>query len=87
MPGVARVDVTGGAIEEYRVEIDPAKLRAHGLAMGDVASALSAANVLTAAGQIEDRFKLYLAITDARFKQIDERRYGAAKIVIVRHTQ
>src|SRR5262249_11428419 len=55
--GVARVDVTGGAIEEYRVEVDPEKLRAHGLTITDVASALSTTNVLNAAGQLEDHHK------------------------------
>ena len=34
----------------------------------DVAAALSAANVLTAVGQLEDHYKLYLVVTDTRFK-------------------
>jgi multidrug efflux pump subunit AcrB len=70
--GVSKVDVTGGAIEEYRVEVDPDKLRAHGLTIGDVAGTLSTTNVLNAAGQIEDHHKLYLAVTNTRFKSIDE---------------
>lgn len=70
--GVAKIDVKGGAIEEYRVTVDPAKLAAHALATSDVAAALSAANVLSAVGQLEDRYKLYLVVTDTRFKSIDE---------------
>jgi CzcA family heavy metal efflux pump len=72
VPGVAKVDVTGGAIDEFRVVVDPARLRAHNLAINDVATALSAANVLTAVGRIEDRDKLYLIVTDTRLKSADE---------------
>jgi CzcA family heavy metal efflux pump len=68
VPGVAKVDVTGGAVNEFRVVVDPAKLRAHNLTLSDVATSLSAANVLTAVGRIEDRDKLYLVLTDAQFK-------------------
>lgn len=68
VPGVAKVDVTGGALQEFRVVVDPAKLLAHNLALTDVATALSAANVLTAVGRIEDRDKLYLIVTDAQLK-------------------
>ncbi|HWE94686.1 MAG TPA: efflux RND transporter permease subunit [Tepidisphaeraceae bacterium] len=70
--GVAKVDVTGGAIEEFRVTTDPARLQAHGLAISDVAAALSASNVLTAVGRIEDHDKLYLVITDTRLKSAEE---------------
>lgn len=70
--GVAKVSVTGGAISEYRVVVDPARLRAHNLSPADVSAALSAANVLTAAGRIEDHDKLYLVVTDTRFKSAAE---------------
>ncbi len=70
--GVTRIGVAGGAIEEYDVTIDPAKLAAHSLALNDVTTALTAANVLSAVGHIEDRFKLYLVITDARFKSLEQ---------------
>jgi multidrug efflux pump subunit AcrB len=70
--GVAKVSVTGGAISEYRVVVDQARLRALNLSPADVSTALSAANVLTAAGRIEDRDKLYLVVTDTRFKSTAE---------------
>lgn len=68
--GVARVDVMGGAQEEYRVTVDPARLLAHGLTLADVALALSSTNVITAVGRLEDHYKLYLAIADTRLKDI-----------------
>ncbi|MEJ2726751.1 MAG: efflux RND transporter permease subunit, partial [Deltaproteobacteria bacterium] len=43
--GVAKVGVLGGATEEYRVTLDPAKASSFGLTLGEVAKALSAANV------------------------------------------
>ncbi|WP_206239640.1 efflux RND transporter permease subunit [Novosphingobium terrae] len=64
VPGVAGVDVLGGAAPEVEVEPDPARLTALGLTMSDVASAVTAANTVAAAGRIEDRHRLYLALVD-----------------------
>lgn len=63
--GVARVEVQGGATAEVRVEVDPARLAQYGLAVQDVADAVSASNVITALGRIADRGKLYLAFAEA----------------------
>ncbi len=70
--GVARIEVMGGAQEEYRVTVDPARLLAYNLTLSDVAQALSAANVVTAVGRLEDHYKLYLAIADARLKNVQQ---------------
>lgn len=67
-PGVARVVVQGGETEEYRVTADPDKLQALGLTVSDLATALSASNVLTAVGRLEENHKLYLVISDTRFQ-------------------
>jgi CzcA family heavy metal efflux pump len=63
--GVAGAQVIGGALEEVRVSVDPAKLRAHDLAIADVAAALAGANVLGAVGRLEDHYKLYLVIASS----------------------
>ena len=68
--GVARIQVMGGAREEYQVTVDPARLMAYGLTLGDVAQALNAANVVIAVGRLEDHYKLYLAIADTRLTTI-----------------
>ena len=68
--GVARVQVQGGAVEEYRVTVDPARLAAVGLGLDDVAKAVSAANVISAVGRLEDHYKLYLAVSDARLDSL-----------------
>ncbi|MGD0387331.1 MAG: efflux RND transporter permease subunit [Tepidisphaeraceae bacterium] len=72
VPGVAQIGVDGGAVAEYRVTLDPARLQAHGLVLTDVADALSAANVLTAVGHVEENYRLYLVETDTQFKSMDE---------------
>ncbi len=73
--GVAKVGVQGGKQAEYRVSVDPARLNALGLSIEDVANALSASNVLTAVGKLEDHYKLYLAVTDTRLKNLGEIRH------------
>ena len=65
IPGVARVDSLGGGQGEFQVIVDPMSLRAYGLTLADVTAALSGANVLEAAGKIEDRGKLYLTLSDS----------------------
>src|SRR5438874_12398623 len=67
IPGVAKIEVLGGAQREYQVNLDPARLDAYGLSLSDVSKSLSAANVIAAVGRMEDRYKLYLAMSDTRF--------------------
>jgi CzcA family heavy metal efflux pump len=65
IPGVAKVDSSGGGVGEYQVVADPSVLRAYGLTQADLISALAGANILSAAGKIEDRGKLYLTLNDS----------------------
>lgn len=64
VPGVAGVDVLGGAAPEIEVEVNPARLQALGLTINDVATALASANSVAAVGKIEDRHRLYLALVE-----------------------
>ncbi|MYN29506.1 efflux RND transporter permease subunit [Duganella levis] len=68
--GVSSVQTMGGALEEYRISIDPARLRAHDLTLDDVARTLTASNVLSAVGRLEDHYKLYLVMTDSRLQSL-----------------
>ena len=70
--GVAKVGVQGGEVEEYQVTIDPTKLDSFGLTLDDVAQTLSAANVLTAVGRLEQHYKLYLILSNTQFQQFEE---------------
>ncbi|MGN8157986.1 efflux RND transporter permease subunit [Salinisphaera sp. SWV1] len=73
--GVAKVTVQGGDVAEYRVNVEPARLNALGLSIGDVARALSASNVLTAVGRVQDHYKLYLEVSDTRFQSLEQIRH------------
>jgi CzcA family heavy metal efflux pump len=70
--GVARVGVQGGRVEEYRVTVDPDKLQSFKMTLAEVASALSASNVLVAVGRLEQYNKLYLVVSDTRFTKFDQ---------------
>jgi CzcA family heavy metal efflux pump len=70
--GVASVDVLGGDVSEYRVEVEPALLAAHGITLDDVTKAVTAGNVLHVAGYLEDRHKLLLATSDTRLLTVSD---------------
>ena len=70
--GVKQVLVQGGAVEEYRVTVDPKKLWAVNLSLDDLARTLTNANVITAVGRLEDHYKLFLAISDSRIKTLEQ---------------
>lgn len=73
--GVARVVVMGGNQEEYHVTLDPDRIHAFGISLQQVAGALAASNVLTAVGRVEDRYKLFLTVSDTRFDSLDAIRH------------
>jgi CzcA family heavy metal efflux pump len=70
--GVSRAEAIGGEVDEFHAVVDPARLQALGLAMDDVSKALAATNVITAAGKIEDRYKLLLVLSDASLRTADD---------------
>jgi len=64
VPGVALVDVQGGGIEEFHVDIDPAKLRTHDLTIQDVTTAVSNAADISGLGRFADHYKLFLLLAN-----------------------
>jgi CzcA family heavy metal efflux pump len=66
IPGVARVEITGGRTPEYHVIVDPLKLQAAGLGLADVSDALTKNNLFAPAGMIEENYHLYLTTVDGR---------------------
>lgn len=68
IPGVAAVDVLGGAPRSFEVDIDPGKLVAAGISPDDVAAALGKANVVRGVGRLEDRHRLYLVLVQNRLQ-------------------
>jgi CzcA family heavy metal efflux pump len=72
IPGIARIEVLGGASEEYQVILDPARLASYGLNLSDVAKALSASNVIQAVGKLEENYKLYLILSNTQFENFEQ---------------
>ena len=70
VPGVAGVDVLGGAPREFAVDVDPGRLQALGLSLTDVAAALGKANSVRGVGKLEDRHRLYLVLVENRVTDI-----------------
>ena len=62
--GVSYIDVQGGEVEEYHVEVDPARLRARGVSLENVVAAVTASTSLDALGRADDFYKLYLVLAD-----------------------
>jgi CzcA family heavy metal efflux pump len=70
--GVARVEVVGGAKQEFQIFVDPRRLATYGLSLDDVAKGLTAANVLQAVGRVEDHDKLYLLVSDNSLATLED---------------
>ena len=70
VPGVAAIDVLGGAPREIAVDLDPVRLVALGVSAQDVKDALARTNVVRGAGRIEDRHRLYLVLVENRLARI-----------------
>ncbi|MBN8736409.1 MAG: efflux RND transporter permease subunit [Xanthomonadales bacterium] len=62
--GVARVDVQGGEVSEFHVDVDPARLRAQGLTLAEVTRAVSSAADIEALGRLADHYKLFLLLAN-----------------------
>jgi len=88
IPGVAAIEVLGGAVAEYQVIVNLARLNSFGLTLADIAKALSAANVIQAVGRLEENYKLYLTLADTQLHnpgQIEQTilRSGANGLVVL----
>ena len=70
VPGVAKIDVQGGGVEEINVSTDAARLAAYGLTVADLSKALAGANVLAAVGRLEDHNKLLLVLSGSRLEDL-----------------
>jgi len=74
VPGLARVNIQGGAIDEVEVLADPHRLDAYGLGLSDLVTAISAGNSLQAVGRVQDHDKLYLVVSNSDLRQLSDLR-------------
>ena len=70
LPGVARVQVMGGAAAAWRIDVDPLALERHHLTLAGVARAVRAANVLDTGGYLAAHGRDLLIRTDGRLLRI-----------------
>jgi CzcA family heavy metal efflux pump len=79
IPGIATVGVSGGSDQEFHVLVDPDKLKAANITVDDVVKAIGSSNVLRAVGRVEDRYKLYLVVSDETLQGVDTIRHIAVR--------
>ncbi|MFI5255035.1 MAG: efflux RND transporter permease subunit [Candidatus Limnocylindrales bacterium] len=72
IPGVASVDTTGGALERLEVTLDPAKLAAAGVGVGQVSGVLQANDLTVPSGTIVNGDTTLPVTTTHRFASADE---------------
>ena len=72
VPGVAKVDITGGDTREIQVNVDRAKLTAYGLSVNDIVDALQAANVNLPGGHIQEGRYDFDARVVGEFQSVDQ---------------
>jgi len=66
--GVARVEIQGLTVREVRVDLDPVRLRAHGVTPAEIASAMAAANADQPVGLISDKTQDALLRVEGRVR-------------------
>ena len=80
MPGVSQVIPIGGGVKQYQVRVDPAKLRARGLALSQVADALKASNHNASGGVLVSGGQEYLIRGLGRIQSITDVRDAAVTV-------
>ena len=72
IPGIARVDLTGGSAPEFHIIADPDRLQALGLSLTQIGDELSKTNLVASAGMHEENHSLYLTVVDGRAHTIHD---------------
>jgi multidrug efflux pump subunit AcrB len=72
VPGVASVNVGGGTKRQVNINLDPARLAAHGLSVMDVRRAIRARNRDASGGDMDFGKRRYLVRTLGRFESVDD---------------
>jgi len=70
--GISNVIVRGGKTKEFVISPIPGKLISFGLTVKDIIEALGNTNFIESNGLLSNYRRLYLSLTDTRFKNIDE---------------
>ncbi|GMG87321.1 efflux RND transporter permease subunit [Biformimicrobium ophioploci] len=71
VPGVAQVDIWGGASRQIQIRLDTQKLAEMGMTIADIRSAINARNRDISGGEIESGKRRYLLRTIGRFEDLE----------------
>lgn len=72
IPGISNVIVRGGKTKEFVISPMPQKLISLGLTPQDIIDAMGNTNFIESNGLLSNYRRLYLSLTDTRFRNIDE---------------
>ncbi|HVZ55993.1 MAG TPA: efflux RND transporter permease subunit [Chitinophagaceae bacterium] len=72
VPGVSEVRIIGGKAKEYWITLNQGRLSTLGLTPEKVAAALSQTNFILSNGYLSDYRKMYLTVTDASVRSLDQ---------------
>jgi cobalt-zinc-cadmium resistance protein CzcA len=70
VPGIADVVSFGGQVKEYQVDVDPAKMQAYGLSLGQLEQAIAGANGNTGGGYIAHGYEKQVVRSVGLFQSI-----------------
>ena len=72
VPGIADVVSFGGAVKQYQVDLDPAKLQGYGITLPQVEQAIATANANAGGGFIEHGFEKQVVRGVGLFRSLDD---------------
>jgi Cu(I)/Ag(I) efflux system membrane protein CusA/SilA len=72
LDGVSEIAAVGGFIKQYQVEVDPEKLRAYGVTLGQVKTAIQRANQDVGGGLIEMAETEYMVRSAGYIRSVDD---------------
>jgi CzcA family heavy metal efflux pump len=72
VPGVAEVNVFGGDVRQWQIQVDPSRLRRYGLAIPDVAEAARKATATAGTGFVKTPNQHIIIQTDAQPASVEE---------------
>ena len=72
IPGISNVIIRGGKTKEFVISLVPYRMISLGLTPQDIITALGNTNFIESSGLLSNYRRLYLSLTDTRFKNIDE---------------
>jgi CzcA family heavy metal efflux pump len=70
--GVSEVRVIGGKTKEFHIELLPQKMSILGITPAMISNALSQSNFISSNGYLNDYNRMYLTVTDANIRNLDE---------------